>query len=553
MTSNVSHENPCRDFSAADRAALREAKQLVESGDLAGAAASSRALLARDIEHPLLYNVIAMHLEGEGRLAEAADTLRQALRAFADDVGCLQALGLCLLRLEQPEEARPLFERVNSLRPEFAPALVALGQALEASGALLAAEAHYRRALALEPHNIMAEAGLAAVLGRRGDHTEAHARALRVLAVEPNYPSAALVAGESEIATGEAVAAEQRMRALAADPRLGVAERSLARSVLGDALDAQDRTTEAFAAYALANQLRHAHYAPRFPAQQGTLAYAQALRGWLRAHPARDLLPVLPPELPDSPAAGHVFLIGFPRSGTTLIEQVLARHPLVSSLEERENLRDVALAFMRTPADLARLGLASEADMDWYRRQYWQRVSDAGVMVRGKVFIDKHPLNGLKLALIARLFPGARILLALRDPRDVVLSCFRRRFRITAPYYELLRLESAAALYDVVMDLTRLFCEQLQLRVHVVHLERLIGDFDGQVNEVCGFLDLEWSERMREFAAGARSRGVATASGAQLSRGLNSAGVGEWRRYRAGLAPVLPTLNRWAAHFGYEP
>ncbi len=223
-------------------------------------------------------------------------------------------------------------------------------------------------------------------------------------------------------------------------------ERSLALSVLGDALDRQDRAAEAFAAYTESNQLRRKHYAPVYSGSQGTLAYAQSLLQWFRQHPARDLLAVLPPEVSDSPAIGHAFLLGFPRSGTTLLEQVLASHPRVVALEERETLQDAVSAFMKSPSDLARLGLTTEAELVPYRRQYWQRVADASVTANGKVFIDKHPLNGLKLPLIARLFPEARILLALRDPRDVVLSCFRRRFRMSAPYYEMLTLETAAAL-----------------------------------------------------------------------------------------------------------
>jgi len=282
------------------------------------------------------------------------------------------------------------------------------------------------------------------------------------------------------------------------------------------------------------------------------LNYARGLRQWLRQHPARDLLAVLPPEVSDSPAIGHAFLIGFPRSGTTLLEQVLACHPLVASLEERETLQDAVSAFMKSPSDLARLGLTPEADMNPYRRKYWQRVTEASVTPNGKLFLDKHPLNGLKLPLIARLFPEAKILLAIRDPRDVVLSCFRRRFRMSAPYFEMLTLETAAAFYDCVMEITHELIEQLQLRVHVVQLERLIARFENEVGSVCTFLELSWNDRMLDFAAGARERGVATASGAQLSKGLNAGGVGEWRRYREQLAPVLPTLDKWAARFGYE-
>lgn len=534
-----------------ERDTLRAIRGRAQQGDLPAAAAAARAARQSGLDHPFLYSVIAMELEGAGQIGAAVELLDEAIGKFPDDLGCLQARGLCLLRLERPEAARDDFERVTGLKPEFAPGYTALGQAFEACGSLPAAESRYRRALALDASNIMAEAGLASVLGRRGDHEEARERALRVLAAEPNYPPAAMVVAEADVALKRAADAETRMRALAQDQRLSSVERSLALSVLGDALDKQGDAAAAFAAYAESNELRRAHYAPAY-ADQRTLTYARDLLQWFREHPARDLLAVLPPEISDSPAIGHAFLLGFPRSGTTLLEQVLACHPLVASLEERETLQDSVLAFMKSPADLARLGLTSEADLAPYRRKYWQRVTDASVTPNGKLFVDKHPLNGLKLPLIARLFPEGKILLAIRDPRDVVLSCYRRRFRMSAPYYEMLTLETAAAFYDAVMEITHELIDQLQLRVHEVQLERLIARFENEVGSVCTFLELGWNDRMREFAAGARERGVATASGAQLSKGLNAGGVGEWRRYRAQLAPVLPTLDKWAARFGYE-
>lgn len=540
------------ELTAEERDTLRAIRGMATQGDLAGAAVAARAARNSGLDHPFLYSVLALELETAGNLVDAVTLLDDALEKFPDDLGCLQARGLCLLRLERPEAARNDFERVTTLKPDFAPGFTALGQAYEASGSLPAAESRYRRALSLDAANIMAEAGLASVLGRRGDHDEARERALRVLAAEPNYPPAAMVVAEADVAQKRAGEAETRMRALAGDHRLSGVERSLALSVLGDALDKQDDAAAAFAAYAESNELRRAHYAADFAGQR-TLAYTRDLLQWFRQHPARDLLAVLPPEVSDSPAIGHAFLLGFPRSGTTLLEQVLACHPLVASLEERETLQDSVSAFMKSPADLARLGLTSEADLAPYRRKYWQRVTDASVTPNGKVFVDKHPLNGLKLPLIARLFPEAKILLAIRDPRDVVLSCFRRRFRMSAPYYEMLTLDSAAAFYDALMQITHEFIEQMQLRVHMVQLERLIARFENEVGGVCTFLELSWSERMREFAAGSRERGVATASGAQLSKGLNAGGVGEWRRYRDQLAPVLPTLNKWAARFGYEP
>jgi tetratricopeptide (TPR) repeat protein len=534
------------------RERLREIQAVARAGDLPRAAELATAALNEGLLHPFLFNVTAAQLDAVGRLEESEALLRRALSLDRDDAGTLQSLGVCLLRLERPEEARPLFERVLDLHPELAPAHVALGQALEAGGDLRRAESHYRRALELAPHNLLAESGLASIGSRRGDHAQAHELASRVLAREPNYPPAAIVAGEAEVALGKLDAAEKRMRELAADSRATAVERALALGVVADALDRGGRTAEAFATYVESNAMRRAHYAPAFSGAQNTLAYTRGLIQWLAQNPAEDLITVVPPEPSVSPASGHAFLLGFPRSGTTLLEQVLAGHPQVVALEERETLIDSVRAYMRQPSDLAKLGLASEADLEPMRRAYWSRVGDAGVHVNKRVFVDKHPFNGLKLPIITRLFPEGRILLAIRDPRDVVWSCFRRRFRMSAPYFELLSLDGAAELYDAVMELTTKFISALQLRVHVVKLEAFVDDFDNQLRSLCDFLQLTPVAGMRDFAATARARGVATASGAQMARGLSKSGFGEWRRYADELAPVLPRLERWVKHYGYE-
>jgi tetratricopeptide (TPR) repeat protein len=531
---------------------LRAVRTTLQTGDVTGAAAAAVRLIGEGVNHPFLCNTIAMELEARGQLTEAETRLREGLALDANDVGSLHALGLLLLRRERPDEARVLFERVVELHPDFAPAHAALGQALEAVAELGAAEASYAAALARDSNNLLARAGLASVYGRRGDRAAARKLGAEVLAAEPNYPPAAMLVAEAEIADGDTAQARARLHALLEDPRLTPVERSLAFSTLGDALDRERRSAEAFDAYRDSNDMRRAYYAAEFGGP-GTLDYARELRDWLRANGARDLLTVVPPEVTNSPANGHAFLIGFPRSGTTLLEQILAGHPRVKALEERDTLVDSVRAFMRSPGDLARLGLSGDAELAPLREAYWRRVSEAGVFVNRNLFIDKHPLNGLKLPLIARLFPEARILLALRDPRDVIWSCYRRRFRMNAPMYELLSLETAAALYDAVMEITQILIRDLELRVHRVQLERLVADFDNEARAVCAFLDLPWDEKMRDFAATARARGVATPSGAQVVRGLNSGGVGEWRRYREQLAPVLPVLAPWVERFGYEP
>jgi hypothetical protein len=207
--------------------------------------------------------------------------------------------------------------------------------------------------------------------------------------------------------------------------------------------------------------------------------------------------------------------------------------------------------FMANPAGLDRLSAAGPADLGRYRLAYWNRVRDLGPDVNGKVLIDKLPLNTMKLPLIATLFPTAKVLFALRDPRDVVLSCYRQRFRMNASMFEFLTLDGAALLYDRVMHLAELYRSKLTIDLHVHRYEDLVEDFDACMRAICAFTGVRWGEDMRDFAGRAGARSIATPSSAQVARGLYADAVGQWRAYRNELSPVLDLLRPWADKFGY--
>ena len=258
------------------------------------------------------------------------------------------------------------------------------------------------------------------------------------------------------------------------------------------------------------------------------------------------------PGTPASEAAGHVFLLGFPRSGTTLLEVVLDGNPRVVSLEEHELLADGVLAFMSEPVNLLPLARAESQAVNTLRQAYWRRVRDAGADVAGKVFVDKHPLNSMKLPLIAKLFPHAKILFAVRDPRDVILSCYRRRFKMNPSMYELLTLPGAAAFYAAVMTFADTAKRSLRLDWREVRYENLVAGFESEMRSVCEFIGLEWVAGMGEFGGRAQSREHATPSTAQLSQGLVTSATGQWRHYELQIRTVLPLLEPWMNRFGYS-
>lgn len=535
----------------ADRARLQAIHAATQARDFPRAAAMADEAFKDGLHHPMVLNLAALKAEQEGRFEDALAVLARAIEIAPEDLGARNALGLVLTRLERYPEALAAFDAVVALQPGFAGAHCARGATLESMGRLKEAEAAYLHTLELDPDNLGATQGLANLLSRRGAHAEARPLAEAVLEAEPNFPDAVMVLAAADAAEGHGERAKGRLELLAGDERLTPHQRALAQGQLGDVLDSLDLPAEAFQAYAACNMGLWRAYAPVHGQGVGALDFARAMIAELDAIPPDSWTSAPAATVADAPKA-HVFLLGFPRSGTTLLEQVLASHPDVEALEERETLVDAQRVFQMQPGDVQRLAKASERELAPLRAAYWERVRANGADPAGKVFVDKHPLHTFRLPLILKLFPDAKILFARRDPRDVVLSCYRRRFAMSGSAYQLLTLPGAAGYYDAAMRLADRLSTPMKDRTLVVRHESLVEDFDKAVGEVVGFLGLPWADSMRDFADKARDRAVATPSGAQLSRGLSAEGVGAWRRYRDQLAPVLPILAPWVAEYGYD-
>jgi tetratricopeptide (TPR) repeat protein len=496
--------------------------------------------------------VLALRHERAGRPTEAQQLLRRAVALAPKDRAARNALGLCLLRLERYPEALEQFDALAADEPKLPYVHTNRGATLFALRRVGAAENAFRRALELDPQQPGALAGLASIASSRGAYGQARSWGEQALRLLPGLPDAVLSLASVEIGEQQSVAAEGRLRALLAHPDLPTPLRAQGEGLLGDALDAQGRTAEAFAAYTSCNAAQRLMYSGQFAAAaQSALRYARALVEYLeRADPTPWRQDASPDRI--SPATGHIFILGFPRSGTTLLEVILEGHPRVVSVEESESLIDGIQQFMQRPQDLEQFAHASPVILDTLRAAYWHRVAQTGADVAGRIFVDKNPLNTLKLPLIGRLFPQAKIVFACRDPRDIVLSCFRHRFHMSAPLYEMLTLESAAQYYDAVMRVLRECTRLLPLDICRVRHEDVVTGFAPEMRRICDFVGLEWQPAMADFAPRTHARERLTPSAAQLAKGLNTAGMGHWRRYRAELQPVLPLLAPWVAQFSYD-
>jgi tetratricopeptide (TPR) repeat protein len=255
------------------------------------------------------------------------------------------------------------------------------------------------------------------------------------------------------------------------------------------------------------------------------------------------------PAMQDSP----IWIVGFPRSGTTLLEQVLDAHPLLKSMDEQpfllKALHEVMDRGIRYPAELGRL---TAQDLGDIRAHYWDLARKKADLLPGQRLVDKCPMNMTLLPLIRRLFPNARIILAIRHPCDTLLSCFLQEFR--APELALLcrDLTPLAEAYSRIFGYWYSQWPTLQPFSYELRYEQLTADFAAEVRKLGAFLQLPWDEAMLAPGAHARAKGfISTPSYSQVIEPVNSRSVGRWKHYERHFSEVLPVLMPWLERWGY--
>lgn len=460
-------------------------------------------------------------------------------RAVQLDPQCYEALhqmGFALASLNRFDEAITSHRRALSLMPNDPRAHEALGATLLFKHDMAAAEASFRRSLALGSETATAWHGLGSALKCLGKFDEASACFRRALAINPEGASffKGLVATGRQVADAGDV---QRLAALLEQPGLPAIERVWAGFSLGKLLDEADRYDEAFACYSAANLLfreTRANAGEHFDAETlgqtvdrmiqsfGPEFFAQR-RDW----GDRSELPV--------------FVVGMPRSGTTLVEQIAASHPEVFGAGELPEISRLALSLSKS-GDLA-TGKSWTAEAiakaSKFHVRYLQSLGGSARRV-----IDKMPGNVFHLGLIATLLPSARVIFCRRDGRDNCLSCYFQQFAKNNLLYTY-DLRDCARQYLETERLTGHWLRTLPVRVLEINYEEMVADQEGQSRRLIDFLGLPWDPACLEFHQ--TERQVVTASLWQVRQPIYTRSVGRWRHYERHLGPLLDVLNRDAA------
>lgn len=511
---------------------------LRETGDLEGSAdAFERAMVINPASLEIRMNYASL-LRDSRRIDEAEGLLRELAQEFPDSSVPLRDLHFLLRDERRDDEAVEAIKGAVERDPNNVDLLINQANQLASTQNMNEAEAIYRRALEIEPRSAAAFAGLALVLeltNRTGE--------LAPLA------DLAQAAGVEDAANFVRAYHHRRTKEF----QLGLAaldhvpndlEPARRLHLLGQLLEGAGRYDEAFEAFAEMNELfRKDPSRPeeRAQAYRDTVRYFQDTvteewaRTW-RSEAVRDERPA------------PVFLVGFPRSGTTLLDTILMSHPKIEVLEEEPALRtamDVFPSFSGLPTH-------SDEEIKASRNLYFETARSIRPVADGKLLIDKNPLTMNLLPFVRRLFPEARVILALRHPCDVVLSCFMANFRLNEGMASFIDLDTTAELYDLSFRYFEQVEKLMPMATHVVRYESIVEDRATELRRLFDFLGLDWHDAVLDHQSTALSRGrIKTASYAQVVEPIYTRSAGRWEKYRKHLEPVLPVLAPWAEKFGY--
>lgn len=410
------------------------------------------------------------------------------------------------------------------------------------------AQVCFTRAAAADPRGINPRISLAVLLEKANRLGEARQAVSECLAIDPHDDQARYFSALLDRREGKLEETERRLRdLLATEPRHPYV-RYAARYELAQVLDRTDRYDEAMRLLSEAKELvraltdtgvllrdydQNAESARRFTASQPK----NILKIWAKFFPERkrDAIPPL------------VFLGGHPRSGTTLLEQILDAHPGVAALDEPVAFLEVLQPEFHKSSQL------SSARLNVLRRRYLQALrDDLEADPAGKVLIDKNPSPTARLPLWLRVFPELRVLIALRDPRDVALSCFFQNIRLNSANVNFLSLERIAKHYADLMGIWLMVREWEGFTWLETRYEDTVADLRKEGGRVTEFVGLAWHPDQARYHEKSAAKQLYSPTYQDVTRPVYQRSVARWRAYEKHLAPILPALEPFCRAFGYS-
>jgi tetratricopeptide (TPR) repeat protein len=492
-----------------------------------------------------------------GRAAAALPVYRDLTRRFPGILNLWFELGTAAAGDLDFALARQGYERAESLASANPEVLVMLGQQYHRLRQIDRARACYQRAFEADPSSTHARLSWAAWLERERRLDEASAQVEACLARHPHEPAALYYRAFLLHRAGRHAEAEKLLRDLTqghlTDPNI----RTSCFHLLGVVLDELGQYAEAMEWLLKAKTvLRQTH---NIPALENSYDKADGQRRALLAQLTTEMILRWRLDSPAEPMRFKLTLLGgHPRSGTTLIEQILGAHPAVRAFDESEAFvgevgDKLAPPPPAAPLSAHALSALSAVRRNELRRRYFKSLfRELEGEPAAELLLDKNPTPIASLHLWLRVFPESKVVIALRDPRDVIISCFFQNLALTPLNANFLSLERAVKHYADMMDTWLRLRELGGFDWLETRYEDVVAGLETEGRRVTEFLGLSWHADQAACHEAARRKLVFSPTYSEVAKPVHGRAVGRWRNYAAALEPFLPRLAAYVRAFGYD-
>ena len=410
------------------------------------------------------------------------------------------------------------------------------------------AEEYYYKSIEVEPKNIYAYVSLFQIYDTSNNSNKLNEILIKAKKVFGLNPYISFMEGISEYRKKNYLNTITILKKIQTD-KLDISRKVVISNTLAKSYDHLETYEEAFKEFEQSNQITFDAYKNIFNKDKFN-SLIQKRINFFSNDEFKNLNKITIKDNYDDP----IFLVGFPRSGTTLLDTILRTHGSIKVLEEKPFINKLINKLkVKMNGDFSNLYKFDNNYIAKIRSSYFEDLHNFSPIEKGKIYVDKFPLNIIYLAEINYIFPNAKYILALRNPYDCVLSCFMQPFTPNDAMSNFYNLYDASKFYDQVMKLWTYYEKKLNLELHTIKYEDTVNNFDTNILNLLSFLNLKWNDQLKEFYKTAEKRGIInTPSYNQINQPLYKNSINRWKNYEKYFEGVENILKKWSSQFNYK-
>ena len=555
---------------------------LYAQGQLQQALSDANRMLERFPNSFVLNNIAGACNAGLMQFDAAIDSFKQALKINPENAEAYNNIGNVLHTKGDQEAAIGSYKKALKIKPDYAEAYSNMGNALNAKGDPDASISSYKQALKIKPDYAEAYYNMGIALKDKGDPEAAIDSYRRAIKIKPDYADAYSntcevyeksnkLAELSEVISIAKTALKElpsdllfyealynyrshnydyceKLISLINIDQLALTRKSLFWKLKAKLQQQKKDYKAAFNSFAEMNNtiINSSDYNDKTAQKffDGLLIRVKQLSNVLETPYSQSL--------PESSADTPIFLIGFPRSGTTLLDTILRTHSKIAVVEEKGMLSK-ANHHLGEKLSIVDIENLTRQELSSAKEVYFEELAKHVSTNNSGCVIDKLPLNIIDVPIIHKLFPTARFILALRHPLDSILSCWMQPFKANDAMANMVELDRIVDFYTAAMTVLELSEKRYQLTIHRIRYEDLVLDMKKEVSNLLKFLELEWENELEDYQQTALKRGIInTPSYSQVIEPIYKTASYRWEKYHESLEKYFIKIEKWTTKFGYE-